>query len=98
MNSFRHEKPRVRMNAQAYRQLCQSVLERDSWRCQNCGTMQNLQVHHKQLRSRLGDDSEENLITLCNDCHGLMHGIGRSNFSTKVTETSLSGRDDHIEE
>jgi 5-methylcytosine-specific restriction endonuclease McrA len=26
-------------------------------------------VHHKQLRSHSGHDSEENLITLCTECH-----------------------------
>jgi 5-methylcytosine-specific restriction endonuclease McrA len=49
------------------------VLERDGWRCQNCGATERLQVHHKQLRSHSGDDSEENLITLCNCYHELAH-------------------------
>lgn len=45
------------------------VLERDGWRCQACGSMQKLEVHHLQFRSRLGADDEMNLITLCGDCH-----------------------------
>ncbi len=28
------------------------VLERDEWRCQKCGSLENLQVHHKIKRSR----------------------------------------------
>jgi 5-methylcytosine-specific restriction endonuclease McrA len=43
------------------------------WRCQSCGTMSNLEVHHKQFRSHSGEDSEENLITLCTGCHSDMH-------------------------
>jgi len=35
------------------------------WRCQFCGSMQNLQVHHLKFRSQSGDDVEQNLITLC---------------------------------
>ncbi|MGO8808768.1 MAG: HNH endonuclease [Candidatus Sulfotelmatobacter sp.] len=35
--------------------------------------MSNLEVHHKQYRSHSGSDSEENLITLCVDCHDEMH-------------------------
>jgi hypothetical protein len=27
--------------------------------------MSNLEIHHKEFRSQAGDDSEENLITLC---------------------------------
>jgi len=33
----------------------------------------NLQVHHKEFRSRSGDDSEDNLITLCSLCHESRH-------------------------
>jgi 5-methylcytosine-specific restriction endonuclease McrA len=48
-----------------YEKLRQQVLRRDGWRCQSCGTMSNLEVHHKEFRSQSGDDSEANLITLC---------------------------------
>jgi 5-methylcytosine-specific restriction protein A len=33
----------------------------------------NLEVHHKDFRSKGGDDSEENLITLCAKCHSQVH-------------------------
>jgi len=35
--------------------------------------MSNLEVHHKAFRSRAGDDSEENMITLCVRCHADIH-------------------------
>ena len=38
-----------------------------------CGSRQNLQVHHKQLRSQQGDDDDSNLITLCAVCHEELH-------------------------
>ena len=53
--------------------LRQQILRRDGWRCQSCGTMSNLEVHHKEFRSQSGDDSEQNLITLCSTCHASMH-------------------------
>jgi hypothetical protein len=49
------------------------VLRRDSWRCQLCGTMSNLEIHHQEFRSHSGDDSEQNLITLCSACHASVH-------------------------
>ena len=64
---------RLRLDQGSYQQLCRQVLTRDSWRCQGCGGSQDLQVHHIQPRSFLGDDVEENLITLCNVCHRKMH-------------------------
>src|SRR5437667_10871993 len=56
--------PRIRLDSGAYKALCREVLRRDSWRCQNCGTAENLQVHHIQSRSKLGHDSLENLDTI----------------------------------
>jgi hypothetical protein len=41
------------------------VLERDGWRCQKCGSLEGLQVHHKIKRSDQGDDALANLLTLC---------------------------------
>lgn len=63
-----------RLDPVAYETLRQLVLRRDGWRCQSCGTMTNLEVHHQQFRSHSGDDSEENLITLCTACHNKTHG------------------------
>jgi 5-methylcytosine-specific restriction endonuclease McrA len=57
----------------AYRDLHREILKRDGWRCQICGRMEDLQVHHIQKRSKLGDDAEENLITLCATCHQECH-------------------------
>ena len=69
----RLKKPRVRLNRESYRILRRAVLERDGWRCQNCGISMQLQVHHMISRSRRGGDEEENLITLCAQCHRREH-------------------------
>ena len=69
------EKPRrVRLDAEAYHALRWKILERDAWRCQRCGFISGVEVHHIQRRSQLGDDSEGNLIALCSDCHRAIHG------------------------
>ena len=57
----------------SYESLRQQILRRDGWRCQSCGTMSNLEVHHKEFRSHSGAASEENLITLCAVCHARVH-------------------------
>jgi 5-methylcytosine-specific restriction endonuclease McrA len=75
MNSIRPKQHRLRLDAEAYQQLCHRVLERDGWRCQVCGSMQSLHVHHKQFRNHSGDDSQDNLISLCDACHKLAHAI-----------------------
>ena len=64
---------RRRLDPESYRKLCRQVLERDGWRCQNCGRLTDLQVHHMNPRSLLGEDAEGNLITLCASCHQAIH-------------------------
>ena len=73
MNKAILKHARVRLDPEAYRELHRQILERDSWRCQACGSMQRLQVHHLRFRSHSGSDSEENLITLCSECHVQLH-------------------------
>ena len=75
MNSIGPKSIRIRLDAEAYESLRQQVLRRDGWRCQSCGAMVNLEVHHQEFRSQSGDDSEQNLITLCAACHAGVHGV-----------------------
>jgi 5-methylcytosine-specific restriction endonuclease McrA len=76
VNRILPKQPRLRLDPESYERLRQQVLRRDGWRCQCCGSKSNLEVHHKDLRSQGGDDSEENLITLCVECHSILHGGG----------------------
>jgi 5-methylcytosine-specific restriction endonuclease McrA len=62
-----------RLDPLSYENLRQQILSRDAWRCQSCGTMSNLEVHHRKFRSHSGADFEENLITLCAACHATVH-------------------------
>ena len=73
MSSINPKLPRLRQESGMYESLRQQVLRRDGWRCQSCGTMSNLEIHHKEFRSHSGDDSQENLITLCTTCHASAH-------------------------
>jgi len=73
MNRVLSKSPRLPIGHELYEQIREQVLRRDGWRCQCCGTRTNLEVHHKKFRSQGGDDSEENLITLCAGCHERLH-------------------------
>jgi len=73
VNRVRPKQPRLRLDSEQYEQLRNSVLRRDGWRCQLCGTRSGLEVHHKEFRSQSGDDSEQNLMTLCAACHAAQH-------------------------
>ena len=74
MNGISPKGERLRLDPISYENLRQQILRRDGWRCQSCGAMANLEVHHSVFRGQLGNDSEENLITLCAACHANAHG------------------------
>jgi 5-methylcytosine-specific restriction endonuclease McrA len=65
---------RIKLGPRIYRRLMKKVLERDDWRCQKCGSVKDLQIHHKTKRSQQGNDALENLVTLCAYCHMEEHG------------------------
>jgi ATP-dependent DNA helicase RecQ len=74
MSSIGPKPERLRLSPVSYKTLRQRILRRDGWRCQSCGTMANLEVHHQEFRSHSGNDSEQNLVTLCSACHASVHG------------------------
>lgn len=52
----------------------EAILNRDNYTCQCCGKKHTLlEVHHIIWRSKGGSDDEDNLITLCHDCHSRVH-------------------------
>src|SRR5205807_9160481 len=57
------KQPRIRLRRKEYSLLHRSVMERDGWRCQGCGSCVRLEVHHITPKSQLGHDAEE--ISLC---------------------------------
>ena len=63
--------------------LRRDVLRRDRERCRGCrktraSLMFDLHVHHVIYRSEQGEDSMENLLTLCVDCHNMVHSNKRT--------------------
>ena len=81
---LRQREPRLKLNSEAYAAVRKHVLERDGWRCQDCGAVRDLQVHHMKPRSQLGGDMTQNLITLCAYCHRKRHVRCRHKPLSKV--------------
>jgi hypothetical protein len=53
MTKPREKRPRLRLAPLCYLAQHRSVLERDGWRCQSCGSCAGLEVHHITPRSNL---------------------------------------------
>lgn len=55
-----------------------AVNERAGGRCEGCGKIAPLELHHRKFRSRGGKHTVDNLVALCGwgnhtGCHGLAH-------------------------
>jgi Holliday junction DNA helicase RuvB len=53
--------------------LRREILARDGFRCCHCRSRRNLTVHHRLWLRYGGRTVRENLMTLCEDCHSLVH-------------------------
>ncbi len=66
----------IRLKYVKLKGLYERVFERDERSCVNpyCeGVSHDYEIHHVVYRSHGGDDSEHNLVTLCQACHRQVH-------------------------
>lgn len=49
------------------------ALKRANYKCQLCSSKESLQVHHNTYKNR-GNEKDEDLIVLCENCHSKYHG------------------------
>jgi len=69
---IRHKAAPLRLHPVSYEGLRQQILRRDGWRCQSCGTMSILEVHHREFRSHSG---------LRGELDHALHGVSREGSS-----------------
>lgn len=69
-------------NSTTWKKKRSARLAIDKHECRLCGCKENLEVHHKQTSYDVrfgGDESvEDDLTTLCKDCHKLYTNLARS--------------------
>jgi len=80
-----------RLKGKAYKDLQDTVWRRDYGHCAICGVWTLAPPHHITPRSQGGEDTAENLITLCHVCHHEIHH-GRVKKYRKLLRQALQGR------
>jgi hypothetical protein len=53
----------------------QRVLKRDSYRCRLCNSPNRLNVHHRCYPEVFGEEQDDDLLTLCKNCHEKFHEV-----------------------
>ena len=62
------------LQTEVWRELRSQRLAKDFYRCQQCGTAQNVIVHHIRYPDIWGtEDVDTDLVTLCDRCHAEAH-------------------------
>lgn len=65
----------ARLKRRLWRAARRAALDRDGWRCRDCGRAGRLDVHHVQPLEHGGEAYNlDNLRALCRDCHIREHG------------------------
>ena len=76
MKSYPKHKP-TRLKGKALDLLHKEIRKRDRNKCVVCGTTASMMnpypAHHIVYKSQGGDDSLENLVSLCPTCHAQAH-------------------------
>ena len=69
MNRHEYE---IYLRSDEWNSIRQSVLMRASYQCEQCMNAGRLHVHHLTYE-RVGNENEDDLIVLCEDCHNSEH-------------------------
>lgn len=71
-----------------WRARAERAKARAGWRCQFCNSSKNLEAHHRTYERR-GTELDEDLVALCDRCHGDLHVVlteRRASTSTLVAD------------
>jgi 5-methylcytosine-specific restriction endonuclease McrA len=81
-----------RFNRHKVGKIRNKVLIRDNKKCQLCDNKINLQVHHivPFSQDEMLISNEDNLITLCKNCHDLAHDFNSKNINLKIQQKLFS--------
>jgi 5-methylcytosine-specific restriction endonuclease McrA len=77
----------IESNRWEWSKVVARVKRRDGYACRQCGSLLRLEVDHIVPRRLGGTDDDENLRTLCHDCH-----VNREFAGTPVKRNPLMSR------
>lgn len=68
-----------------------AVLQRDQYKCRNCDSKKNIQVHHKTY-ANVYNERLTDLVTLCDECHKKYHAEEKVHLLLHVEDQFLTDR------
>jgi 5-methylcytosine-specific restriction endonuclease McrA len=68
-----HVKNERYLKKEEFKKVKEYILDRDNYKCVQCGSVYRIQVHHIKEMAEGGSNNANNLITLCYHCHMKKH-------------------------
>jgi 5-methylcytosine-specific restriction endonuclease McrA len=65
---------KTHIGSRRWNEIRQRILARCAGRCESCGAMRPLQIHHLNY-DRVGYERDSDLAGLCGFCHAKQHNI-----------------------
>jgi len=67
------QRSKVKLYLESKHNRNRRTIDGEKIECEACGSISDLEWHHRILWSQGGDDSQENLQVLCRSCHWNVH-------------------------
>ena len=74
LHRLRQEEYRRYLKTDHWKVTRAEALKRGHYKCHDCGSTANLQVHHLTY-ARRGHERQSDLVVVCDKCHKKRHGI-----------------------
>ena len=74
LHRLRQEEYRRYLKTNHWKKTRAIALQRGHYKCHDCGSKSNLQVHHLTYVRR-GHEKQSDLVVVCKKCHEKRHGI-----------------------
>lgn len=74
LHRLRQEEYRRYLKTDHWKETRAEALKRGHYKCHDCGSTANLQVHHLTY-ARRGHERQSDLVVVCDKCHKKRHGI-----------------------
>ncbi len=72
LENFQNDKYNLHLNSDTWKSKRKLVLQRDNNICQRCKVSPATEVHHLTYKN-LGNEPLEDLLSVCHDCHMVIH-------------------------
>lgn len=73
---------KAHLRSRKWREIRQAKLQSAGHKCEWCGETGKLEVHHKHYNT-LGNESSNDLLTLCQSCHWAADGVRTGDINLK---------------